>query len=115
MKTKMARIAEWARTHPKERFTAIGHLINEQLLRQCHEEVEPGKASGVDGVTKEAYEENVEAKVEQLVKRLKQKSYRPQPARRSYIPKDEKSRRPLGIPTVSSYCTPPHLNLDFMS
>jgi group II intron reverse transcriptase/maturase len=44
------------------------------------------------------YEANLETNVENLEKRLKQKSYRPQPARRTYIPKDEKSMRPLGIP-----------------
>ena len=59
---------------------------------------EKGKATGVDGVTKEKYERNLEDNVENLVERLKRKSYRPLPARRTYIPKDEKSMRPLGIP-----------------
>jgi retron-type reverse transcriptase len=36
--------------------------------------------------------------VGKLVEQLKRKGYRPQPARRTYIPKDEKSMRPLGIP-----------------
>ena len=65
---------------------------------ECHEEMTIGKATGVDGVTKEMYERNLEDNVGNLVKRLKQKSYRPLPARRTYIPKDEKSMRPLGIP-----------------
>jgi len=65
---------------------------------ESHRAMETGKATGVDGVTKETYEASLEANVESLVMRLKQKSYKPQPARRTYIPKDEKSMRPLGIP-----------------
>ncbi|THF72415.1 group II intron reverse transcriptase/maturase [Cohnella fermenti] len=98
METKRARIAEMARADSKVRFTSIGHLINEQALMESHEEMETGKATGIDGMTKEKYGEDLEANVGQLVARLKQKSYRPQPARRTYIPKDEKSMRPLGIP-----------------
>jgi RNA-directed DNA polymerase len=33
-----------------------------------------------------------------LVARLKAKRYQPLPARRVYIPKDEHSERPLGLP-----------------
>lgn len=98
MKTKLARIAEMASADPKLRFTSIGHLIDATALMESHRAMETGKATGVDGVTKETYETNLVANVENLVKRLKQKSYRPQPARRTYIPKDEKSMRPLGIP-----------------
>lgn len=98
METKLTRIAEMAKADPKLRFTSIGHLIHAQALIQSHTEMKSGKATGVDKVTKEMYETNLVANVEGLVKRLKQKSYRPLPARRTYIPKDEKSMRPLGIP-----------------
>lgn len=57
-----------------------------------------GKATGIDGVTKEMYGRNLEDNVGNLVEGLKKKSYRPLPSRRTYIPKDEKSMRPLGIP-----------------
>jgi len=98
METKLARIAEMARADPKMRFTSVGHFIDAEALKESHNEMKSGKATGVDGVTKEIYEENVEENLANLVGRLKQKSYRPQPARRTYIPKDEKSMRPLGIP-----------------
>jgi group II intron reverse transcriptase/maturase len=98
METKLARIAEMAKANAKVRFTSIGHFIDGEALRESHDEMETGKATGVDGVTKEAYEKNVEDHLANLVGRLKQKSYRPRPARRTYIPKDEKSMRPLGIP-----------------
>lgn len=98
METELARIAELAKSKPKLQFNSIGHLINEQALIQSHFEMESRKAIGVDGVTKETYEENLTDDVAGLVKRLKQKSYKPKPARRTYIPKDGKSLRPLGIP-----------------
>jgi group II intron reverse transcriptase/maturase len=98
METKLARIAEMAKADPDIQFTSIGHLINAQALIKSHEGMKVGKATGVDGVTKETYEKNLEANVENLMRRLKQKSYRPKPARRTYIPKDEKNMRPLGIP-----------------
>jgi RNA-directed DNA polymerase len=34
------------------------------------------------------------------VARLKAKRYKPQPTRRVYIPKDEHSKRPLGLPAL---------------
>ena len=99
MQTKLARIAEIAKENPKEQFTSLYHLLNEELLTQCHRELDGNKATGVDQVTKAAYEENLELNIKDLVERLKRKSYRPQPVRRTYIPKDEKSKRPLGIPS----------------
>lgn len=99
MQTKLARIAEIAKEKPKEQFTSLYHLLNEVLLTQCHRELDGNKATGVDQVTRAAYEENLELNIKDLVERLKRKSYRPQPVRRTYIPKDEKSKRPLGIPS----------------
>ncbi|MCC2684369.1 MAG: Retron-type reverse transcriptase [Paenibacillaceae bacterium] len=87
-----------AKTDPTLKFTSIGHLINEQTLMESHEMMDPNKATGVDRVTKEMYGKDLETNIGKLVERLKRKSYRPQPARRTYIPKDEKSMRPLGIP-----------------
>lgn len=98
METKLTRIAEMAKADSEVRFTSIGHFMDAKALMESHEEMETGKATGVDGVTKETYAANLETNVANLVGRLKQKSYRPQPARRTYIPKDEKSMRPLGIP-----------------
>jgi RNA-directed DNA polymerase len=100
MQTKLARIAEIAKEKPKELFTSMYHLLNEEMLTQCHQELDGRKAIGIDQVTKAAYEGNLESNIKDLVERLKTKSYRPQPVRRTYIPKDEKSKRPLGI---SSY------------
>lgn len=105
MLTKLARIAEIAKENPKEQFISLYHLLNEELLAKCHRELDGNKATGVDQVTKATYEENLESNIKDLVERLRRKSYRPQPVRRTYIPKDEKSKRPLGIPTVYSYCT----------
>jgi group II intron reverse transcriptase/maturase len=98
METKLARIAEVAKAKPKERFTSLAHLLNKQMLWDCHLELPANKATGVDQVTKAAYEANLEANLDDLVARLKRKGYRPQASRRTHIPKDEKSKRPLGIP-----------------
>ncbi len=98
METQLSRIAEVAKTRPKERFTSLAHLLNKQMLRDCHLELPAKKATGVDQVTKAAYEANLEANLDDLVTRMKRQAYKPQASRRTYIPKDEKSQRPLGIP-----------------
>ena len=97
METKLARIAEIAKEKPKEQFTSLYHLLNKEMLLECHAGLDANKASGIDQVTKAEYERNIEENINSLVERLKRKGYRPQPVRRTYIPKDEKSMRPLGI------------------
>jgi group II intron reverse transcriptase/maturase len=97
METKLARIAEIAKEKPKEQFTSLYHLLNKEMLIECHAELDANKATGIDQVTKEEYERNLDENITSLVERLKRKGYRPQPVRRAFIPKDEKSMRPLGI------------------
>jgi hypothetical protein len=56
METKLARIAEMAKADSKVKFTSIGHFIDAEALTESHKEMKPGKATGVDGVTKETTE-----------------------------------------------------------
>jgi RNA-directed DNA polymerase len=99
METKLLRIAELAKADPKMKFTSLAHLLNEHSLAQCHIELPNKKATGINGTTKEQYSENLKENIEDLVSRLKSKSYRPVPVRRMYIPKlNSNKKRPLGIP-----------------
>jgi group II intron reverse transcriptase/maturase len=67
-------------------------------LRACYKALEAKKATGVDGVTKEEYGRNLEENLRDLSERLKRMGYRPQPKRRSYVPKPGSEKgRPLGI------------------
>lgn len=66
METKLARIAEMAKANPKFQFTSIGHFINAEMLIRSHEDMETGKATGVDEVTKETYDMNLEENVRNL-------------------------------------------------
>lgn len=98
METKLTRIAEIAKKNPKEVFTSLYNLLNREMLLQCHYVLDANKAAGVDGITKREYAIKLEENVINLVNRLKTHSYKPQPARRTYIPKaNGKELRPLGI------------------
>lgn len=100
MNTKLERIAKIAKENPELKFTALIHHINKEMLMECHKELKANKATGIDGITKEEYEENLEENLENLLNRMKKFSYRPQPVRRVYIPKaGSDKKRPLGIPS----------------
>lgn len=57
-------------------------------------------AHGVDNITIEKYEIDLEHNLRVLQKSLRDKTYRAKPVRRVYIPKADGTQRPLGIPTV---------------
>ena len=58
--------------------TVMCYVDKESLMKQFRKE-ESSKASGVDQVTKEEYGKNLERNIENLLRRMKQFSYRPQP------------------------------------
>lgn len=97
METKLERIADKSKNEQRPIFTSLYHLINEELLKQCHKELDGSKAVGIDNVSKKEYAENLDVNIKELVVRLKNKAYKPMPALRVYIPKDNGKMRPLGI------------------
>jgi group II intron reverse transcriptase/maturase len=99
METKLVRIAQIAKERPKEVFTSLYHHLNEEMLTQAHQELKGDKAVGVDRITKANYAENLKENIHHLVETLKRHSYKPQPVRRVYIPKEKSQRRPIGIPS----------------
>ena len=41
-------------------FTSLGHLINKEMLKSCHTQMDGTKAVGIDGITKEEYGRSLE-------------------------------------------------------
>ena len=97
METKLARISELSATNPNMVFTSVAHLINVRMLEDCHNKMDGKKAVGIDGVSKDEYGGNLKENLENLVERLKRKAYRPKPALRAEITKDNGKMRPLSI------------------
>ena len=97
METKLERITQLSKENPDMVFTSIGHLINVEMLKECHMKMDGKKAVGIDGVTKEEYGRNLDENLRDLVDRLKRKAYHPKPARKVEIPKDNGKTRPLSI------------------
>ena len=50
------RTVEISATTPKPEFTSLYHLINAEMLTQCHKELDGKKAVGIDKVTKAEYD-----------------------------------------------------------
>ena len=97
MASDFDRIALQSQHH--ERVQTIMHYVNKDTLREEHRKQKYGKATGIDKVSKEEYELNLEENLENLLARMKRFSYKPQAVRRTYIPKAGSDKmRPLGIP-----------------
>ncbi len=98
--TFLRAIAEKASTEKHHRFGDLYRKLNREVLRLCFFRLRKDAASGVDGVTYQAYEKNLEANLEDLEQRLRRKGYRARLVRRKYIPKGNGKMRPLGIPAL---------------
>jgi group II intron reverse transcriptase/maturase len=91
------RVRQVARQRKKERFTALLHHVNVDTLRAAFYALKRKAAAGVDGVTWQDYEVNLERNLEDLHGRVHRGAYRPRPSRRTYIPKADGRQRPLAI------------------
>jgi RNA-directed DNA polymerase len=91
------RVREVARRDKDARFTALLHHVDLDRLRAAYLALSPKAAPGVDGVTWEAYGQNLEVNLRDLHQRVHSGGYRARPSRRAYIPKADGRQRPLGI------------------
>ncbi len=96
---KLQRIAKMAKEHPSRAFTNLAHYIDLDFLREAFRLTRKDGAPGVDGVTGEAYEKDLEVNLQSLLDRFKSGTYRAPDVRRVHIPKGKGKTRPLGIPT----------------
>ena len=96
----LGRVRQVAKTRKKERFTALLHHVDVALLRRSYFALERSAAAGVDGVTWQAYGEDLETKLPALHGRVHRGAYRPKPSRRSYLAKADGRQRPLGVASL---------------
>jgi len=93
-------VRQAARERKRERFTALLHHLNVDLLRESFYALKRQAAPGVDGVTWCEYEAGLEGRLIDLHNRVHRGAYRAQPSRRVYIPKADGRQRPLGIASL---------------
>ena len=79
------------------RFTALLHHVNVDTLRQAFYALRRKAAPGVDGVTWQDYEADLEPRLAGSARTGPSGAYRPQPSRRTYIPKADGRQRPLAV------------------
>src|SRR5215210_3900819 len=92
-----------AKESPRRRFHALyDKVYRRDVLAFAYECCKAnGGAAGVDGHTFGHIEEyGVERWLDELAQELKDRTYRPRPVRRVYIPKPDGKQRPLGVPTI---------------
>ena len=87
MPTSLRGIAKKAREQKKHRFQDLYRMLNEEFLLDCWRYIRKDAAYGVDKMSAEEYERDLEENIRDLVERLKRKSYRAKLVKRKYIPK----------------------------
>jgi len=104
------RVRKAARLKKDEKFTALLHHINLDLLREAFFALKRDAAPGVDGVMWRTYEADLDLKLTDLASRVHRGAYRALPSRRTYIPKADGRQRPLAVAALyaASYCPLTH-------
>lgn len=76
-------------------------LFNKQLYLLAYANLYSNEGALTPGITNETIDGMSLNKIDQLIEDLRNERYRWTPVRRTYIPKKDGSKRPLGIPTWS--------------
>ncbi len=99
---KLSLIAEHAKRDKNMQFISLAHLLNVEFLADSFASLNKNKALGIDKVSWEDYNKNLQKNLEELFLRLKSGKYKPLPSKRVYIPKGETETRPLGISAIEN-------------
>src|ERR1700739_3004256 len=91
------RVREAAKREKQLRFTALLHHVSVSLLVNSFYALKRQAAPGVDGITWQEYETDLDKRLEYLHSRVHRGTYRALPSKRAYIPKSDGRLRPLGI------------------
>jgi group II intron reverse transcriptase/maturase len=83
-------------------FTSLAYYIDLEWLHEAYGRTRKGGAAGVDDVTAEEYEKDLENNLQGLLDRFKSGRYVAPPVKRVYIPKGDGKGgiRPIGIPAL---------------
>jgi retron-type reverse transcriptase len=103
--TKLQRIASQAADYPQRVFTTLAHLIDVEFLREAFRRIRKKSSPGLDKVTARQYAQDLEENLVDLHGRMRSGLYKAPPVVRVWLEKEDGKRRPIGKPTVSSYCT----------
>jgi group II intron reverse transcriptase/maturase len=93
----LERVRQAANRNKGERFSALLHHVTVERLREAFQQIQRNAAPGVDGVTWEHYEADLDRNIRGLHWWVQHGAYRAKPSRRAYIPKPDGRQRPLGI------------------
>ena len=93
----LGRVRQAAKQRKKERFTTLFHHLSPETLRTAFFALRREAAPGVDGLTWQDYEADLDRRIEDLHSRVQRGAYRALPSRRRYIPKPDGRQRPLAV------------------
>ena len=90
-------------------------ILRKENLNKAYKKVKSSKGKGgIDGMQVDGLLPYLRENQSEIIREIREGKYRPNPVRRVEIPKEEKGKvRKLGIPTVTSYCTPPNFCLEY--
>jgi RNA-directed DNA polymerase len=100
--TKQKQIAELARKTCGKPIYSLNQFLTIDWMLEAYRRTRKSGAAGIDGVTADEYEKNLNTNLRVLLERMKAGTYQAQPIKRVYVPKSDGSQRPIGIPTLES-------------
>jgi len=101
MQTSLRGIANKAAQDKSYRFRNLFGMLTIGYLLWCWQFVNMKAAAGVDRISAQDFERNLESDIADLVDSVKGGGYKAKLVLRKYIPKLNGKRRPLGIPAIA--------------